>query len=156
MGSARSNGDTFKAVQLLQKMSGIGSIDLLDYKISQYDYEHTNRNDDFISLMKSVVEVYDTILLATPVYWYTMSGIMKMFLDRFSDLLSIEKALGRKLKGKKLGVLSCSVGSLCPTHFYEPFELSALYLGMRYAGTIHISDLNDRTVLEQFCKRINI
>ncbi|MCP4458779.1 MAG: NAD(P)H-dependent oxidoreductase [Cytophagales bacterium] len=39
--------------------------------------------------------------MATPVYWYSMSGIMKVFLDRIYDVLTIEKELGRKLHGKK-------------------------------------------------------
>jgi multimeric flavodoxin WrbA len=71
--------------------------------------------------------------MVTPVYWYTMSGIMKVFFDRFSDLLRIEKDLGRKLRGKSMAVISCGAdeirrffatysGDKC---FFEPFRSMA-------------------------------
>jgi len=154
LGSSRSDGDTARSVHLLHKMAKVDFINLQDYKISYYDYEHKNKDDDFISLIQSVIEKYDVLVFATPVYWYTMSGIMKVFLDRFSDLLSIEKELGRKLRGKKMAVLSCSLGSPCPKSFFEPFELTAEYLGMDYLGQVHISDSEDSNGLEQFCKHI--
>lgn len=61
-----------------------------------------SRNDDYLNLMKQILEKYETLILATPVYWYSMSGIMKVFFDRLTDLLTIEKELGRKLRGKKI------------------------------------------------------
>ena len=56
--------------------------------------------------MKTIISKYDTIIFATPVYWYSMSGILKVFIDRITDLLTIEKELGRKLRGKKMAVVS--------------------------------------------------
>lgn len=61
-----------------------------------------SRNDDYLNLMKQILDKYETLILATPVYWYSMSGIMKVFFDRLTDLLTIEKELGRKLRGKKI------------------------------------------------------
>ncbi len=51
--------------------------------------------------MNDIVDKYDVLIFATPVYWYSMSGIMKVFFDRITDLLTIKKDIGRKLKGKK-------------------------------------------------------
>ena len=34
-----------------------------------------------------IIEKYDTLIFATPVYWYSMSGIMKVFFDRKNDNL---------------------------------------------------------------------
>ena len=99
LGSARKNGNTTKIVDEIAKESGIDVIDLNDYNISHYDYESKNREDDFLPLIRRILEEYDTLIFATPVYWYNMSGIMKVFFDRFSDLIRIEKETGRKLRG---------------------------------------------------------
>ncbi len=137
MGSARKNGDTSKVVDALVQNTKWDVIDLNDYKIGYFDYDHKNREDDFIPLMKNIVEKYDTIIFATPVYWFNMSGIMKVFFDRFVDLLTIEKELGRKLRGKNMAALSCSLGGNLGDDFWLPFRHSAEYLGMKYLGNLH-------------------
>ena len=76
LGSARKNGNTTKIVDEIAKESGIDVIDLNDYNISHYDYESKNREDDFLPLIRRILEEYDTLIFATPVYWYNMSGIM--------------------------------------------------------------------------------
>ena len=136
-GSARKNGETNKVVKELQCISGWNSIDLVDYNISHFDYEHKNRNDDFIQLVQKILENYDVLIFATPVYWYSMSGIMKMFIDRITDLLKIEKEKGRKLRGKYMAVMSSSNGGNLEDQFWQPFKKSADYLGMHYLSDVH-------------------
>lgn len=150
LGSARSNGDTAKVVSQFIEVSQFNSIDLLDYEISQYDYDHNNRDDAFIPLMREIISKYDNLIFATPVYWYTMSGVMKMFLDRFSDLLTIEKDLGRSLRGKGFGVLSCCINSSRPRAFIDAFEQTASYLGMDYLGDIHVDSFNQLSAIKRF------
>ncbi len=72
-GSARSNGDTNSYAQSLKLLSGYDLIALLD-DISHFDYSFNNANDDFLPLIKKILSSYGHIVLATPVYWYTMSG----------------------------------------------------------------------------------
>jgi hypothetical protein len=67
-----------------------------------------------------------------------MSGIMKVFFDRITDLLTIEKELGRKLQGKNMAAISCSIGNNLGATFWLPFSETAKYLGMEYLGNIHI------------------
>jgi len=122
LGSARKNGNTTKIVDEIVKESGIDVIDLSDYNISHYDYESKNREDDFLPLIRRILEEYDTLIFATPIYWYNMSGIMKVFFDRFSDLIRIEKETGRKLRGKKIGVISNSHDNEIEESFYIPFK----------------------------------
>jgi len=62
---------------------------------------------------------------------------MKNFLDRFSDLLGPHKNLGRKLRGKSLGVITCSDDNNINHAMYMPFKESANYLGMSYIGEVH-------------------
>lgn len=137
LGSSRKNGETKKVVTELIRISDWDLIDLTDFKISHFDYEHLNKNDDFIELIKKITDSYEVLIFATPVYWYSMSGIMKVFFDRITDLLTIEKELGRKLRGKNMAVISCSNGDNLEDNFWLPFKKSAEYLGMNYLTDLH-------------------
>ena len=133
-GSSRSSGNTSLIVDNLRKQIDCDLIDLNDYQISYYDYEHRNASDDYLPLMKKLTEDYDLLILASPVYWYSMSGIMKAFVDRLTDLLEIDKNTGRKLRNKRMAVLSTSLGDNLGDDFWLPFMAIARYLGMEYAG----------------------
>nr|WP_315252368.1 NAD(P)H-dependent oxidoreductase [uncultured Flavobacterium sp.] len=139
VGSSRSKGNTSKIAEKISIQINADIIDLRDYSISYYDYESTNIGDDFLPLIKSILEKYDTLIFATPIYWYNMSGIMKVFFDRFSDLIRIEKETGRMLRGKNMFVISNSDDDKLDYDFYLPFRLSADYLGMKYLGGKHFS-----------------
>ena len=89
VGSSRNDGDTSNLISVLIEKSEWDLINLNDYNFSYYDYNHENRNDDYLGLMRQIIEKYDTLIFATPVYWYSMSGIMKVFFDRITDLLEI-------------------------------------------------------------------
>ncbi len=148
-GSARGDGNTALAVQQLQEETNGKVIDLLEYRIAPYDYGNDYPvDDDFLSLAKRVI-IYDRLILASPVYWYSMSGPMKLFLDRFTDLLTYHKDLGNRLKGKELGVLSCSGERTVNDGFYEPFRLSADYLGMQYGPEYHAFVRGSRVDLQE-------
>ncbi len=143
-GSSRSDGDTNTIVNYITSKIKIDVIDLYTKNIGHYDYEYKNANDDFIGLMTEIIEKYDTIIFATPVYWYSMSGILKVFFDRLSDLLREHKVLGRKLRGKNMAMISCSNFNDLINGFAMPFRESANYLGMNYLGSIHTWVENDK------------
>lgn len=145
LGSSRKDGDTKKIVDELIKISGGDFLDLNDYNIGYYDYEHRNLDDDYLSLMRKIIANYDVLIFATPVYWYAMSGIMKVFFDRITDLLDNEKDLGRKLRGKSMAAVSCSVGDNLGESFWLPFSETARYLGMNYLGNTHTIAGNDES-----------
>lgn len=130
LGSSRKNGNTEKIAVEIGKKLNAKTINLSDFKISEFDYEHKNYSDDFLTLISQIIEDYEYIIFATPVYWYTMSGIMKTFFDRLTDLLTIEKEVGRKLRGKKVGVVTSSIGDNLGNNFWLPFEKTFEYLGM--------------------------
>ena len=154
LASSRSNGDTAKVVRQLQQIIDCDMVDLNDYDISYYDYEHANKDDDFLPLMKRIINDYQNVIFATPVYWYTMSGILKVFFDRISDLLTIEKDLGRQLRGKGFGAISCCMNGSIDQEFWHPFVKTAGYLGMRYLGNIHVDSLENLPLLEDFGNKI--
>ena len=89
--SSRSDGNTNKISLFIKEQTGFDIIDLRSKDIAEYDYNYNNSDDDFLPLIREIVEKYDTLVFATPIYWYTMSGIMKTFLDRISDCLKIDK-----------------------------------------------------------------
>jgi len=136
--SARSLGDTGLYAQYLHAQGLIKVQDLCSLKIAQYDYQFQNQQDDFLPFISQIIKEHKTWVFATPVYWYTMSGHLKTFLDRISDLLDLHKELGRQIRGKKLGVLAVSSKAEdLPIHFYEPLKSTAHYLGMDYLGDCH-------------------
>ena len=136
MGSSRSDGETHKMVEELAAQSGSPIIDLREKNISYFDYEHKNLDDDFFSTMEEILQ-YENIVFATPVYWFSMSAIMKTFFDRFSDLLHQRKDLGYQMKGKNMFLLTNSSTALLTRHFETPFEDTAKYLSMEYKGNVH-------------------
>ena len=148
MGSSNSMGDTYNVCKSIVNKYGFKFQDLNELVIMPYDYEHENKDDDFLGFMRHVLKSYDTIILATPVYWYSMSGIMKNFLDRFTDLLTIEKDMGRKLRGKSLLAVSVSKGDDCPEEYPMPFKRSANYLGMDWKGYAHFP-VNQQDLCEE-------
>jgi|GEM_PF-723975 len=140
LGSSNSSGKTKEAVSsLVNKKTTI--IDLQTLNISYYDYANKNSNDDYLPLIEKSLE-HDLIILATPVYWYSMCAQMKTFIDRISDLTSIRKDLGRKLRGKKLFVIASFDTSL-PKSFEAPFSQTCEYLGIKYEGCSFIYGGND-------------
>ncbi|MEM9648824.1 MAG: NAD(P)H-dependent oxidoreductase [Bacteroidota bacterium] len=137
LGSSNSKGDTQKICSYVNDLTNYPIIDLKQKNIAEFDYEFRNRNDDFLSLIQEIVHNYDLIVFATPVYWYTMSGIMKTFFDRISDCLKIEKETGRKLRGMHMAVISCGSDKDLKHGFHMPFRETARYLGMNYLSDIH-------------------
>ncbi|MDF1678039.1 MAG: flavodoxin family protein [Legionellaceae bacterium] len=143
-GSSRSTGGTRKAVDNVFEALGktLPVTDLVDCELKEYDYEF-RQDDDFKAIIQRALQ-YDVIILATPVYWYSVSAKMKIFIDRLSDLLAIHKALGRQLRGKKMAVIaSYYTYPEGKDGFEQPLKNTAKYLGMDYVGTyFHYSGEN--------------
>lgn len=137
LGSANSNGDTRQFLDHVTAKHPMDIIDLKPLNISHFDYDYKNADDDFLPLITKIINDYDTIILATPIYWYTMSSYIKVFLDRISDLLHHHKDLGRQLRGKHLGIISSTNYSEASEIFEAPFRETSKYLGMNYIGHCH-------------------
>lgn len=136
--SARPQGDTYHLARHLAEELGADHIDLLDYRIHPFNYEQEYPvDDDFLRLIEEEVLPREQIIFASPVYWYSMSGPMKIFFDRLSDLLKSRKELGRQLRGKRMSVLSVGNDDVVNDSFFDAFRLSAEYLGMSYGPEWH-------------------
>ncbi|WP_020569379.1 flavodoxin family protein [Neolewinella persica] len=136
--SARPQGDTYHVARQLAKELQADHLDLLNYTIYPFNYEQIYpANDDFLRLVETQILPRQQIIFASPVYWYSMSGPMKIFFDRLSDLLKSRKDLGRQLRGKQLSVMSCGNDAEVNDSFFAAFRLSAEYLGMAYGPEWH-------------------
>jgi len=135
VGSSRQDGDIYTATKLVIQDQNIPIIDLNRFNISYFDYEHRNAKDDFLPLAELMIK-HNPIILATPIYWYTMSAQMKTFIDRWSDLLELRKDIGRRLAGKDLYVITSYAGEI-PKSFEEPFAQTCNYLEMNYLGCLY-------------------
>ena len=146
LGSSRSDGNTKKAVAELNARKKMMLVDLNTLQISPYDYEHKNQNDDYLRLMEKILD-YDSIVLATPIYWYTMSTQMKIFIDRLTDCITLRKDIGRSLKDKKIYLLTSSGSPNLPEGFEDSFKNICQYMNMDYKGCfLHYSGSNENFI----------
>jgi multimeric flavodoxin WrbA len=140
LSSSRRRGNTGQLIDRVALELNIEVVDLTNLRMSSYDYDHLNRNDDFEPLMKHVL-AHDQIIFATPIYWYAVSPAMKVFLDRFSDLLEIPDLLseGRRLRGKNAYVACTSISDEPSVEFMGAFRETFDYLGMHFGGVAHVN-----------------
>ncbi len=136
--SSRRQGNTGQLMDRVASELGIEVIDLATKNMSAFDYEHRNRQDEFESLIDHVLS-FQQIIFASPVYWYSVSPPMKVFLDRISDLLDLPDLLakGRQLRGKEVYVLCTSIEDQATPSFVNAWRETCDYLGMNYRGLLH-------------------
>jgi len=160
-GSSRNNGNTWKALQLVIKNHDVDVENLNDLNFSGFDYDFKNKDDDFMPLAEKMIK-HDTIILATPIYWYSMSSLMKRFIERWTDFLYARKDIAEKLKGKTLYVIASHGSYPEGKHGFEPaLQQTADYFGMTYGGALicyfgdnkEISDKNE-SLAKAFEKRV--
>jgi multimeric flavodoxin WrbA len=139
-GSSRRHGNTGRFLDDIAAGLCIDIVDLGQLRLSPYDYEHRNRGDDFEPLMKRVLE-FDRIIIASPVYWYSVSPPVKVFLDRISDYLDIPELQpeGRRLRGKTGYVVCTSIYDTVPAPFIGSLTSTFAYLGMHFGGVAHVN-----------------
>lgn len=157
LASARKSSDTATFVKSLFDDDSVTVVDLLDYNISPYRYDGQYPEDDnFLEVIERML-VHNRIVFATPVYWYAMSGSMKTFFDRFTDIVTIRKEIGRQLNGKQTFLIAVGADDALPVGFEEPFRLTSLYLGMEFIASLYCktSEINVKsTARERFISSI--
>jgi multimeric flavodoxin WrbA len=138
-GSARHQGDTERYLNQVFAGTTYRHISLIDHTVYTYDYAETYPADDGFLAIAQQLLAYPAIVFATPVYWYSMSGRMKVFFDRMTELMHVHKAIGKQLKGKHLFLLAVSASEAMPAGFEVPFSETAGYFDMHYGGCIHFN-----------------
>ncbi|MEH7342927.1 flavodoxin family protein [Bacillus sp. JJ1532] len=91
-GGSRPNGNTETLTKLATQGLVVEEIYLKEYLIEPIlDKRHAEEgfpevNDDYNVVIDRILP-HDILLFSTPIYWYSMSGIMKNFIDRWSQTL---------------------------------------------------------------------
>jgi multimeric flavodoxin WrbA len=144
-GSTRPNGNTeYLTYQAVPKESGT-HIYLRDYALQPItDYRHTEEGfppcEDDHERIIDLMLAHDTILFSTPIYWYSMSGIMKTFIDRFSQILRAPHYSHFRKELKKKEVYLIAVGGDQPHIKGLPLVQQMNYIcqfyQMRFAGYV--------------------
>ena len=117
-------------------------VNLLDFNISPFNYSADySSQDNFYKLVETILN-YQTIIFATSVYWYSMSGLMKNLFDRFTYIVTVKKEIGRRLSGKSMFLIAVGTDEKLREGFETPFKLTAEYLGMIYQDGVYFSTQN--------------
>lgn len=147
LGSARTDSNTLLA---LQSHSAFKHLDrhsnfifLNEKNVQHYSYENC-REDDFLAIVSEMVAASE-IVFATPVYWYAMSGTMKVFFDRFTELITTSKHLGRQLAKKNVYLIATGSDPSLPPGFEEPFKRTCKYFALNFKETYYFPAANLKT-----------
>ncbi len=93
--------------------------------------------DDMESLYAKLEEA-SAIVLASPVYWFTMSAQLKLFLDR---CYALERKDGNSLKGKRIGIIMVYGGADAfdsgAVNAFRAFQDSFGYIGAEIIEIVH-------------------
>lgn len=109
-GGTRENSNTRLLASIVLNNLSYEEIVLRDKKIYPYiDDRHqtldiNRRDDDFEEIMDKIYRA-DYILFISPIYWYGLSGILKVFIDKFSLYLDKDRLFKHKLKNKRVGLI---------------------------------------------------
>ena len=105
--------------------------------------------DDMQSLYPKLTQA-EAIVIATPIYWFTMSAQTKLFIDRWYGL---ESPQGNPLKGKQFGLL-LTYGDTDPyssgaINAIRTFQDMLRYLGANLRGMVYGSAMDVGDVQKQ-------
>ena len=92
--SPNKNGNTYRIGEKILENIEHNVLQMADYKIYQYGQVY---EDDQIKEVFNEIQKSDTIVIGTPVYWYTVGGILKTFIDRLYLLPEAKILNGKKL-----------------------------------------------------------
>lgn len=137
LGTARNDSHTLKSLNKHLPFKNFELLELHKSNIHHYEYDHDLR-DDFLSIAEKMAAA-ETIVFATPVYWYAMSGALKVFFDRLTDLITVNKKIGRSLAGKKVYLFSTGTDPELPEGFEVPFRKTSEYFAMEYQQAFYVS-----------------
>ena len=92
--SPNREGNTYRIGEELLKDKEHDVLQMADYRISQYG--QVFEDDEMKEVLKEM-DKYDILVIGSPVYWYTVGGMLKTFIDRLYMLPEAEALRGKKL-----------------------------------------------------------
>lgn len=132
LGSSRKDGNTNDLLDIALNGAAEGGCEVEKISLVDYNIHHIYNckeckgrgkcsSDDF-HYVRDKLFASDGVIWATPLYWYSMSGLLKVFLDRLCCVMYLEtpEYLLGKLKGKQSALIWTQE---------EPFERGQHLLG---------------------------
>lgn len=92
--SPNRDGNTYRIGEELLKDKEHDVLQMADYRISQYGQVF---DDDEMKEVLKEMDKYDILVIGSPLYWYTVGGMLKTFIDRLYMLPEAEALRGKKL-----------------------------------------------------------
>lgn len=93
--SQNRDANTAKMAKKLLRNTAYEKIDLVDFKIYALGQ---NYSDDELAKLMDIIKKTDLIVVGTPIYWHSVAGSLKNFIDRSSQ----DESAKEILKGKRL------------------------------------------------------
>lgn len=126
--SPNKQGDTVKLAQQVLAGKDYQTLHLTDYKI--YDYGQDFPDDQLAEVLSA-----DTLVIGSPVYWHSFTGLLRNFLDRQYGVIEDELA-GKRLVFAFQG--AAPTADVLKLADYSMSRYAGLY-GMDYLGMVTTS-----------------
>lgn len=143
-GSTRENGNSEELMKVALENLDYEVVQLRKYIIKPIeDLRHSNipfpnKDDDYYKIINKMLEANE-IVFVTPIYWYCISGIMKTFIDRWTESLrSIEFDLKERMQNKKFYaiVVGANPDRTKAGPIVQQFEFMANYFKIPFGGAV--------------------
>ncbi len=162
VGSPRKGGNTDTLVE--QVLAGAADADhqtekiyLADYALTPIDPvygEEANWTDPRQGVADQLIDkivAADAVVIGTPVYWFSVSGLLKLFIDRWALYQRSGQRLRDLTSGKKLVVVAAMADN--DTDYLKavlaPLHYTAKWLKMQWAGEVIATGVSDPGDVEQ-------
>jgi len=162
IGSPRKDGNTDRLVQeILAGAASAGheikKVYLTDYALTPIDPVHgpdTDWTDPRQAVADELIEkmvAAEVVVLGSPVYWFNVSGLMKLFIDRWSLYQRGGQRLMELTVGKRM-VVALALADPQPGYVeavLAPLRLAAKWLQMEWAGEVVAAGVSDPGEVER-------
>lgn len=141
-GSSRPNGNSEKLAETAFEGLEVTHVYLRDRNIKPIvDQRHEEGgfqpvDDDYDVTVEQVLE-HDILIFITPLYWYGMSGLMKNFVDRWSQSLRDTRYRFKEEMGKKTAYVIVTGGDnprIKALPLIQQFQYICDFMDMKFAG----------------------
>ncbi|WP_189861266.1 flavodoxin family protein [Streptomyces poonensis] len=148
LGSSRADGNTemlaHKAAEQLpagvgQRWISLAEHPLPDFEDLRHDSDHVRPEGDAAALLLDATLAATDLVIASPLYWYSVSAHVKRYLDHWSGWL---RTPGLDFKRRMAGRTLWGVTALAHEEeevadpLVTTLNHSAAYLGMRFGGVL--------------------